>query len=110
MQLTLLVYCPELDPQTRDACGYEIRQTKGGQEARVPLEARYPYFAEGFVSADLPRSSVFTDDIVRATQGFGLADPQGNVLGRYETAKEAEAARKNAKLELKVAVPESVSA
>jgi hypothetical protein len=105
MNLTLLAYCPELDPQTREACGYEIRTGVGGQVNRVPLEARFPYFAEGFVSADLPRSSAFSDDIVRATTAWGLADEQGNVLGKFASAKEADGARRGAKLTLQVEVP-----
>ena len=103
--LLLLAKVPDLDPATREACGYEIRTGVGGQVSRVPLEARFPYFAQGFVNADLPRSSAYSDDIVRATVGYGLADAQGNVLGEFETAKEAEAARKNARLELPVEVP-----
>ncbi len=109
MDLKILSYCPELDPQTREQCGYEVRTSVGGQVVRVPLEARFPYFAQGYVGSDIPRSSAFSDDIVRATKGFAIADPQGNVLGKFKTAKEAEEARKGAKLELKIAVPEPVA-
>ena len=103
--LLLLAKVPDLDPATREECGYEIRRGVAGQVTRVPLEARFPYFAQGFVNADLPRSSAYSDDIVRATVGYGLADERGNVLGEFASAKDAENARKNARLELKVEVP-----
>jgi hypothetical protein len=109
MKLKLLVYCPELDPLTKDAIGYETRTGVGGNQVKVPLEARFPYFAEGFVDADTPRDSAYTLDVVTATKGWGLADEAGNVLGKYETALEAEEARKGAKLTLNVAVPEPVA-
>lgn len=103
--LTLLAKVPDLDPITKDHCGYEIRQGVAGQITKIPTEAVNPYFAQGFVNIDKPRDSAYSDDIVKATVGFGLADAQGNVLGEFETAKDAEQARAGAKLKLEVEVP-----
>lgn len=110
MKLTTLAYVPELDPITKNHIGYETRTGVGGAVVLVPLEARYPYFGEGFVSADAPRDSAYTADVVTATKAWGLADEQGNVLGRFDSAKDADAARRNATLKLEVVVPEPVAA
>lgn len=108
--LKLLAKCPDLNALTREAVGYEVRTTVGGGVVKVPLEARFPYFAQGFVDADKPRDSAYVDDIVRDTVGWGLADESGNVLGEYDTAQEAESARANATLKLEVSVPEKPKA
>jgi hypothetical protein len=95
--LKLLVHCPNLDPITKEAIGWEIRTGVGGKVTRIPLESMYPYFAEGYVDADKPRDSAYTNDVVAECKGWGLADANGNVLGQYATVAEAEEARKNAK-------------
>lgn len=105
--LTLLAKVPDLDPITKDQCGYEIRQGVGGQVTKIPTEAVNPYFAQGFVSIEKPRDAAYSDDIVKATEGFALADAAGNVLAEFKTASEAEKARSGAKLRLEVSVPEA---
>jgi hypothetical protein len=96
--LKLLVKVPDLDPATRQACGWEQHGVNlRGEAVTTPMEAIYPYFGQGFVDGDRPRSSAYSDDIVRATVGWAVADAQGNVLAEFPTVKEAEAARKNAK-------------
>lgn len=107
--LKLLAHCPDLNPLTKEAVGYEVRTSVGGQVVKVPLEARYPYFASGFVNADVPRDSAYVDDIVRATDGWALADEGGNVLGEFKSAQDAENARSNATLKLEVVVPEAAA-
>lgn len=108
--LKLLAKCPDLNVLTREAVGYEVRTTVGGAVVKVPLEARFPYFAQGFVNADVPRDSAYVDDIVTATEGWALADESGNVLGEFESAQDAENARSNATLKLEVVVPEKPKA
>jgi hypothetical protein len=39
--------------------------------------------------------------------GGGIADEQGNVIGKFDSLKEADEARRNAKLTLQVQVPEA---
>ena len=104
MKLTLLAFVPNLDPKTKDACGYETRVSSGGKQVKLPLEARFAYFADGFVSADRPRSAAHTEDITAAVKGWGLADESGTVIGKFKSAAAAEDARANAKVTLSVAV------
>jgi len=104
MKLKLLAKVPNLDAQTKEFCGFETRTGVSGQAIRNPKEAIFPYFAAGFVNADIPRDSVYSDDIVKATEGWALADELGNLLGEYKTVKGAESARAGAKLTLAVDV------
>lgn len=104
MALTLLAYCPELDEITKDAIGWETRIGAGGQQTKIPLEARFPYFADGFVNADQPRDSAYTVDIQRAVKGWALSDESGRILGKYKTVAAAENARQKAVLKLEVEV------
>jgi hypothetical protein len=95
-KLILLAKVPNLDPQTKDACGYETKTASDGKVHRLPKEAIYAYFAEGFVSADRPRNAAYTEDITAAVEGWGLADASGSVIAEFPTVAEAEAARANA--------------
>ena len=107
MKLILLAKVPDLDPATKDFCGFETRQGAGGRNVKVPREAKFAYFAQGFVNADLPRNAAYTEDITRATVGWALADEGGNVLGEFKTAAEADDARSKATLKLEIAVPKA---
>ena len=107
MKLILLAKVPELDPATKDFCGFETRQGAGGRNVKVPREAKFAYFAQGFVNADLPRNAAYTEDITRATVGWALADEGGNVLAEFKTAAEADDARSKATQKLEIAVPEA---
>lgn len=103
--LTLLAFCPNLDAMTKEACGWEPRPQRGGRVLRVPTEAAFAYFDEGYINADKVRSSAYTDDIVKATEGWALADASGNILGKYDSVTDAEYARNNSVMKLEVAVP-----
>lgn len=69
-------------------------------------EGREPYFADGFVDNDAPRDVEITDDLLALTEGFVLADPDGNPIeGTFvETLAEAEAMKANARIEFRVTV------
>lgn len=104
MNLTLLAYCPELDPTTKDAIGFESRMAPGGKLVKTPLEARFPYFEEGYVSADAPRDSAYTNDVVAATKGWALADESGRIVGKFKDYAKAAKAQANPKVKLEVEV------
>lgn len=52
----------------------------------------------GYVDNDLPRDVWLTDEIMRCTVGFHLADPNGTLVknGDFDNLAEAEAARRGA--------------
>jgi hypothetical protein len=101
--LKLLAHVPDLDETVKAQCGYDLtRMTRAGQP--VLKEARFPYFAAGYVDIDLPRDMALTYDIHEATKGFAIADENGNVLGKFKTIANAEKARASAKIKLDVSV------
>jgi len=105
MSLKLLAKVPGLDETTKEACGWDVtRITRNGQP--VMREARFPYFRDGFVDIDLPRSVEYTVDINKATKGYAVADENGVVLGEFKSINAAEKARAGAKVKLVVETPE----
>lgn len=67
-------------------------------------EGREPYFEQGYVDNDAPRDVEITDDLMALTEGFVLADPDGNPIdGTFvKTLAEAEALRANARVEFRI--------
>lgn len=75
-------------------------------------EGREPYFELGFVDNDAPRDVEITDDLLAVTEGFVLADPDGNPIeGTFvDTLSAAEAMKANARIEFRVTVDTSQEA
>lgn len=64
---------------------FEISKDEGDQ----------PYFPD-FVNNDLPRDDAITQEIVGSTQGFAIADEDGNIYKKFKNLVDAEKARANA--------------
>lgn len=64
---------------------FEIAKDEGDQ----------PYFPE-FVNNDLPRDDAITQEIVGSTQGFAIADEDGNIYKKFKVLADAERARASA--------------
>lgn len=58
-------------------------------------EGDQPYFPE-FVNNDLPRDDAITQEIVGSTQGFAIADEDGNIYKKFKVLADAEKARAGA--------------
>ena len=102
--LKLLAFCPNLDPQTKEACGWDVAMNRRNGQGPALKEARFPYFNDGFVDIGLARDSFYAEDIVRATKGYAVADEQGNILSRFDKLDVAEKAMAGAKVRLTVDV------
>ena len=105
--LKLLAFCPKLDPATKDACGWDRNMIRRDGQPAV-REARYPYFHDGYIDIGLPRDVAYTTDITKAAKGYGVADEQGNLLGKFDSLPAAESALAGAKIRLvtDIALPE----
>lgn len=68
------------------------------------------YFPD-FVDNDLPRDDAITQEIVAATQGFAIADEDGNIYKKFRDLSDAEQARANAvpSFNVELEVPETGS-
>lgn len=100
LNLKLLAFVPDLAEDTKNFCRGTITPASP-QGAR---EGKFSYFHEGYVDLDIPRDSVYTDDIHAATEGFALADEKGRLIPDAQWDKAglplAEKARAGARIAL----------
>lgn len=95
--LRLVAHVTNLEPEVEKYC--------------AGREDKFPYFRQGFVDLDLARHTLQTEAIRLATDGFALANKDGQVLQRYSTFAAAESARKGAVIRLApdIAMEESLA-
>lgn len=51
-----------------------------------------------WIDGDRARDYAFTEEIMQITDGYAIVDPDMNILARYPTLKQAEAARGSARV------------